>query len=118
MVASFQRGIFLRDLAFSRSILVHSGKLRRLPLCYADDMKGALCMDTIVLRVSELKKLAAELVKDGMQYVQVALMEGDVGEGLPPSAAFSAMRADRPFELVDYDELDGVPETEASFDLM
>ena len=75
-------------------------------------------MGSIVLRVSELKKLASELVKDGMQYVQVALLEGDAGEGLPPSAAFTGLRADRPFELIDYDELDGVPQTEANFDLM
>ena len=75
-------------------------------------------MDSIVLRVSELKKLVSELVKDGMQYVKVALLEGDAGEALPPSAAFTGLRADRPFELVDFDELDGVPETEASFDLM
>jgi hypothetical protein len=75
-------------------------------------------MDSIVLRVSELKKLAGELSKDGMQYVQVALLEGDVGEGLPPSAAITGLRSDRPFELINYDELDGVPETEANFELM
>ena len=75
-------------------------------------------MDSIVLRVSELKRLVGELAKERMDFVQVTLMEGDAGEGLPPSAAFTGLRADRPFELVDFDDLDGVPEAEASFDLL
>ena len=75
-------------------------------------------MDSIVLRVSELKRLAGELTRERMNYVQVMLMEGDAGEALPPSAAFTGLRMDRPFELVDFDELDGVPQSEASFDLM
>jgi hypothetical protein len=75
-------------------------------------------MESIVLRVSELKRLAGELAKERMDYVQVTLLEGDAGEALPPSAAFTGMRTNRPFELVDFDELDGVPEAEASFDLM
>lgn len=75
-------------------------------------------MGAIVLRVSELKRLAGALAKDGMDYVQVALLEGDVGEGLPPSAAFTGLRAVRPFEMADYDELEGVPTREADFDFL
>ena len=75
-------------------------------------------MDTIVLRVSELKRLAGALARDRMDYVQVILLDGDAGEGSPPSAAFTGLRADRPFELVDFDELEGVPKAEACFDLM
>ncbi len=75
-------------------------------------------MDSIVVRVSELKRLVGVLVRDKMDYVQVTLLEGDVIEGMLPAAAFSALRARKPFEVVKYDELDGVPETEARFDLM
>lgn len=75
-------------------------------------------MDSIVLRVSELKRLAGELARERMDFVQVMLMEGDAGEALLLSAAFTGMRTDRPFELVDFDELDGVAEAEACFDLM
>ena len=75
-------------------------------------------MDSIVLRVSELRKLAGELARERMDFVQVTLMEGDAGEALPPSAAFTGLRVDRPFELVDFDELDGVLEAEASFELL
>ena len=75
-------------------------------------------MDAIVLRVSELKRLAGELARERMDYVQVMLLEGDAVEALPPSAAFTGVRADRPFELVDFDELDGVLDAEASFELM
>ena len=75
-------------------------------------------MDSIVVRVSELKRLTGELVKERMDYVQVTLLEGDAGEELPPSAAFTGLRMNTPFESVDFDELDGVPEAEASFELM
>ena len=75
-------------------------------------------MDSIVLRVSELKRLVRELARERMDYVQVMLLEGDAGEELPPSAMFTGLRTDRPFELVYFDELDGVTEAEASFALM
>lgn len=75
-------------------------------------------MNSIVVRVSELKRLMGALVQDKMDYVQVTLLEGDAVEGMPPAAAFSALRSRKPFEVVEYDELDSVPETEAGFDLM
>jgi hypothetical protein len=71
-------------------------------------------MDSIVLRVPELKRLAATLVRDKIDFVQI-LLTGDNGDGLPPSAAFTGLRADAPEELVDYDEVEGVPEEEACF---
>ena len=77
-------------------------------------------MDTIVLRVPELKRLVAALVRDKIDYVQVSLAEGDCldGDVLPPSAAFVGMRAGAEYELIDYDELEAVPATEAAFNLL
>lgn len=77
-------------------------------------------MDSIVLRVPELKKIVATLTKDKIDYVQVSLTEGDVvgGDVLPPSAAFVGMRANAEYELIDYDELNAVPATEAAFNLL
>ncbi|MEA5145642.1 MAG: hypothetical protein VB041_06380 [Candidatus Limiplasma sp.] len=75
-------------------------------------------MGSIVLRVSELKRLAGELARERMDYVQVTLLEGDAGDALPPSATFTGLRADRPFELVDFDTLEGATEAEANFALM
>jgi len=75
-------------------------------------------MDSIVLRVSELKKVAAFMAKDRMDYVQLMLLCGDAGEELPPCATFTGLRANQPFELVEYDELDGVPAAEANFDVL
>ena len=77
-------------------------------------------MDSIVLRVSELKRLVASLVRDKIDYVQVSLVDGDSvgGDTLPPSAAFAGMRAGAEYELIDYDELEAVPATEAAFTLL
>lgn len=75
-------------------------------------------MDSIVLRVSELKKVAVTIAKDHMSYVQLMLLDGDVDNAIPPSVSFTAFRADLTFELVEYDELDGVPEADAGFNLM
>ena len=77
-------------------------------------------MDSIVLRVPELKKLMATLTKEKIDYVQVSLNEGDTADGdvLPPSAAFVGLRASEPEELIDYDELEAVPATEAAFNLL
>lgn len=77
-------------------------------------------MDSIVLRVPELKRLVTALTKEKIDYVQVSLAEGDVvgGNVLPPSAAFVGMRANAEYELIDYDELNAVPATEATFNLL
>jgi len=75
-------------------------------------------MDSIVLRVSELKRVAAALAKDRMDYVQLVLLEGDAGDAIPPCATFTGLRISQPFELIEYDELEGVPETEADFSLL
>ena len=77
-------------------------------------------MDSIVLRVPELKRLVAALVRDKIDFVQVSLVEGnDAGEDMPPpSAAFMGMRAGAEYELIDYDELEAVPEAEANFNLL
>ena len=77
-------------------------------------------MDSIVLRVPELKRLVASLVRDHIDYVQVSLVDGDSvgGDTLPPSAAFVGMRAGAEYELIDYDELEVVPAKEAAFTLL
>jgi len=77
-------------------------------------------MDSIVLRVPELKKIVATLTKDKIDYVQVSLVDGDTagGDTPPPSAAFVGMRAGAEYELIDYDELEAVPTTEAAFNLL
>ena len=77
-------------------------------------------MDSIVLRVPELKRLVAALVRDKIDYVQVSLVEGDSvgGDTLPPSAAFAGIRAGAEYEMIDYDELEAVPATEAAFNLL
>ena len=77
-------------------------------------------MDSIVLHVPELKKIVATLTKDKIDYVQVSLIEGDTADGdaPPPSAAFAGMRAGAEYELIDYDELEAVPATEAAFNLL
>jgi len=77
-------------------------------------------MNSIVLSVPELKKIVATLTKDKIDYVQVSLNEGDTADGdtLPPSAAFVGLRASEPEELIDYDELEAVPEAEADFSIL
>lgn len=77
-------------------------------------------MDSIVLRVPELKKLMTTLTKEKIDYVQVSLNEGDTagGDAPPPSAAFVGMRAGAEYELIDYDELEAVPATDANFNLL
>ncbi|MEA5145644.1 MAG: hypothetical protein VB041_06390 [Candidatus Limiplasma sp.] len=75
-------------------------------------------MDAIVLRVSELTKPVGKLVRARMDDVPVMLPEGDPGESLLPSATFAGVRSVRPFELVDLNALEGVADTEVSFDLM
>jgi len=72
-------------------------------------------MDSIVLHVPELKRLAALLSKDKVDYVQIMLLDAEPSGGAPPSAAFTGLRAACPWELVDYGELEGVPQEEASF---
>lgn len=66
-------------------------------------------MGSIVLRVSELKKLVGMLSKDHMDFVKITLLDGDAGEELQPSAAFTGVRSACPWELVDYDEIEAAP---------
>jgi hypothetical protein len=77
-------------------------------------------MDSIVLRVSEMKRLVAALARDKIDYVQVSLNEGDTTgrDALPPSAAFMGLRAGARYELIDYDELEAVPVAEADFKVL
>ena len=67
-------------------------------------------MDQITLLVSDLKTMVDSLVKDGMQYVSITLMESDEvnGDVIPPSAAFSGIHPDDPDEEVDFGNLDAV----------
>ncbi len=74
-------------------------------------------MDSIVLRVKDLESLVAAMAKDHMDYVEITLDGGDSADGgtLPPSAVFTGLRSSNTYELVDYDDLEGVPAGEADF---
>lgn len=73
-------------------------------------------MDSIVLRVKDLKSLVAIMAKDHMDYVEVSLAGGE-GD-LPPCAVFTGQRSSKAFEQVDYDDLEGVPAGEADFNII
>ena len=72
-------------------------------------------MDSIVVQVSELKRLAGALVRDKMDYVRLMLLDEDAVEGMPPAAAIVGLSMRKPFELVDYDALEGVPAMDYDF---
>ncbi|MBR4702316.1 MAG: hypothetical protein IKO91_00580 [Oscillospiraceae bacterium] len=64
-----------------------------------------------IIPVSELSKIAKELRKDGMDYVELELLEGDPIPSMnpsPPSVLFSGFRKAEPEFMIEYDEIDVV----------
>lgn len=69
-------------------------------------------MDRIVVSVSELLALAKELDADGMDYVELTILEPqeDDGDVIPASLWASAFKASSPDITTDYDDIEHVPD--------
>lgn len=67
-------------------------------------------MDRIVIPVSELLSLAKELETDGMDYVELSILEpqDDEGEVIPASLWVSAFKSSMPEMRVDYDDIEHI----------
>ncbi len=63
-------------------------------------------MDEIVVKVSDLCKIAEQLKEDKMQYVRLALLEADAD--MPASIAVSAIESEDSDCIVDYDGIEAV----------
>ena len=70
-------------------------------------------MDCITVRVSDLKALVKEMSSKGIEYAVLTFLEADkIGDdSLPPCIYPQGGRSDST-DLVDYDELEEVPEDE------
>ena len=65
----------------------------------------------VTVKVSDLYKLSKEMLNDGMDYVEVSIMEADSEFGLPVCLHFEASKATEPEIGVDYEELDDISST-------
>lgn len=66
-------------------------------------------MDTITVPVKELYRQLKEMIDDGMDYVEVSIMEADnydPDNPIPPSIELMAFSLDTPEEGVMYDGVD------------
>lgn len=63
--------------------------------------------DSIILKVSELRSLIQELRRDGIEYVELSILdsEEDNGEFIPASLEFSGCKFNEPDFWLDYDSL-------------
>ncbi len=66
---------------------------------------------TVTVKVSDLYKLAKEMLNDGMDYVEISILEPDQDNDLPASLHFDASKASFPEMGVDYEELDDISST-------
>lgn len=70
-------------------------------------------MDEIVIKVSDLLNLSAQLKTDKMQYIKLTLLEGDncsSDDSVPPCMCVSAIKSIKSERAVDYDAIDAAPE--------
>lgn len=69
-------------------------------------------MDRIVVSVAELLSLAKELDSDGMDYVELTILEPqkDGDEVIPASLWPSAFKSSSPEITTDYDDIEHVPD--------
>lgn len=67
---------------------------------------------TITVSVSELYELSKAMLNDGMDTVEVSMMEADEEDQLPPCLHFVASKKCAPYEGVDYECLDDVSSTQ------
>lgn len=67
-------------------------------------------MDSIVIKVSDLLRLANELAKNQMKYVELFIDEadGDGADALPACVNFTAYDGDASKMGVDYEEIEAV----------
>lgn len=63
-------------------------------------------MDEIVVKVSDLCKIAEQLKEDKMQYARLVLLEADAD--MPASIAVSAIESEDSDCIVDYDGIEAV----------
>lgn len=63
-------------------------------------------MDEIVVKVSDLCKIAEQLKEDKMQYVRLMLLEAE--PDMPASIAVSAIENENSDCIVDYDGIEAV----------
>lgn len=68
-------------------------------------------IDTITVKVSELYNLAKQLKNDGMDFVEVSIVQDDsTSAPLPDCLNFSAFSEKMPEAFFDYDCIDGISE--------
>lgn len=67
-------------------------------------------MENIVVSVSDLLKLAKDLESDGMEYVQLSVLDPDEddGEVIPASLLASGFKASMPDFRTDYEEIEHI----------
>lgn len=71
-------------------------------------------MDTITLPVKELYRQLKEMMDDGMDYVELSILEADnydPNDPIPASLELTAFSLDTPEEGVCYDGIDSVDVT-------
>ena len=67
-------------------------------------------MENIVVPVSALLKLAKELEADGMEYVQLSILDPDDDEGeiIPAALSASGFKSSTPDFRTDYEEIEHI----------
>lgn len=67
-------------------------------------------MENIVVPVSALLKLAKELEADGMEYVQLSILDPDDDEGeiIPTALLASGFKSSTPDFRTDYEEIEHI----------
>lgn len=65
----------------------------------------------VTVKVSDLYKLSKEMLNDGMDYVEVSILEPDPEDDFPVCLHFEASKAAEPEVGIDYEDLDDISST-------
>lgn len=68
-------------------------------------------MNSCTIPARDLLKIAQDIVSDGMDYVEVTILEEDLSDPdmpIPPSVHFSCFKKSDPYAMVDYEDIDSV----------
>lgn len=65
----------------------------------------------VTVSVSDLYKLAKDMLNDGMDYVEISFIEQDEDDEIPPSLNFEASKRTESFMGIDYGFLDDISST-------
>ena len=59
-----------------------------------------------IISASELYQKAKEILKDGMDFVEISLFEPDEEFDIPAGVHFEAFKKASPYEHIDYEDID------------